>query len=155
MSARVPFDDNYVKLVGTVVYLFSYYEWTIIYILERLQPGFVAEYTREHKHGMTSGMVRERFRTAVEEYAEDRGVEKRALECCWFVFAELIPKRNALLHAHPITGDDGAQILNYQGSPVAPISDMTWDVARIEQFIQEVDAAACQVSEILARLQQQ
>ena len=27
MNARVPFDDNYVKLVGTAVYLFSYYEW--------------------------------------------------------------------------------------------------------------------------------
>ena len=80
MNTRVPFGARYVKLVGTAVYLFSYYEWTIIYILERLQPGFVAEYSREHKRGMTSGQVRDRFEKAVEGYAGDRGVEKSALE---------------------------------------------------------------------------
>ena len=40
MNTRVPFNDDYVKLVGTAVYLFSYYEWAIIYIVERLEPGF-------------------------------------------------------------------------------------------------------------------
>ena len=43
MNTRVPFDDDYVKLVGTAVYLFSYYEWTITYVVERLEPGFVFE----------------------------------------------------------------------------------------------------------------
>ena len=37
MNTRVPFDDDYVKLVGTAVYLFSYYEWAIIYVVERLE----------------------------------------------------------------------------------------------------------------------
>ena len=44
VKTRVPFDEDYVKLVGTAVYLFSYYEWTIIYMIERLEPGFVVEY---------------------------------------------------------------------------------------------------------------
>ena len=117
--------------------------------MERLQPGFLAEYSREHKRGMTSGQVRDRLEKAVEGYAGDRGIEKRALECCWLVFADLIPKRNALIHAHPITDDDGAQILNYQSSPDAPISDMKWESASIEKFIQEVDTAACQAGQIL------
>ena len=51
MNTRVPFDDDYVKLVGTAVYLFSYYEWAIIYVVERLQPGFLPEYCRKHLRG--------------------------------------------------------------------------------------------------------
>ena len=73
MNTRVPFDADYVKLLGRAVYLFSYYEWIIIYIMERLQPGFLAEYSREHKRGMTSGQVRDRFEKAVENYTGDRG----------------------------------------------------------------------------------
>ena len=41
MNTRVPFDDDYVKLIGTAVYLFSYYEWAIIYVVERLEPALV------------------------------------------------------------------------------------------------------------------
>ena len=54
-------------------------------------------------------------------------------------------KRNALIHAHPITDDSGAQILNYQASLAKQISDMKWEVASLQEFIHEVDAAACQI----------
>ena len=47
MNTRVPFDDDYVKLMGTAVCLFSYYEWAIIYAVERLEPGFLPEYCRK------------------------------------------------------------------------------------------------------------
>ena len=47
MKTRVPFDEDYVKLLGKAVYLFSYYEWAVIYLVERLEAGFVAEYARE------------------------------------------------------------------------------------------------------------
>ena len=80
MNTRVPFDDDYVKLVGTAVYLFSYYEWAIIYVVERLEPGFVPEYCRKHRRGMTSGTVFTRFMNAVERYAGDKGVEKTELK---------------------------------------------------------------------------
>ena len=126
MNTRVPFDDDYVKLVGTAVYLFSYYEWAIIYVVERLEPGFVPEYCRKHRRGMTSGTVFTRFMNAVERYAGDKGVEKTELKCCGLTFDHLVQKRNALIHAHPITDDGGAQILNYQASPAKQISDMKW-----------------------------
>ena len=77
MTTRVPFDDDYVKLVGTAVYLFSYYEWAIIYVIERLEPGFVAEYCRGHWSGMTSGQVSKRFMKAVEGYAVGQGRNQR------------------------------------------------------------------------------
>ena len=121
MKTRIPFDKDYVKLVGTAVYLFSYYEWGIIYIIERLAPGFVVEYCR--KKTMSSGVVLQRFKRALQD-AGGHTADKAALECCSQEFANLIKKRNALLHAHPITDIDGAQILNYQANPSKPISDM-------------------------------
>ena len=152
MNTRVPLDDDYVKLVGRAVYLFSYYEWAIIYVVERLEPGFVGEYCRKHWRGMTSGAVSTRFMDAVERYAGDNGVENTELKCCWLTFEHLVQKRNALIHAHPITDDGGAQILNYQTSPVRQISDMKWKVASLQEFIREVDAAACQIGEMFEKL---
>ncbi|MBU2739378.1 hypothetical protein [Acidithiobacillus concretivorus] len=40
-STRVPVDDSYAALVGKAVYVFAYYEWTIIYVIDYLQSGFV------------------------------------------------------------------------------------------------------------------
>ena len=89
---------------------------------------------------------------AVERYAGDKGVEKTELKCCGLTFDRLVQKRNALIHAHPITADGGAQILNYQASPAKQISDMKWEVPCLQEFIHEVDAAACQIVEMFEKL---
>ena len=137
MDTRVPFDEDYVKLVGTAIYLFSYYEWAIIYVVERLEPGFVPECCRKHSRGTTSGAVSKRFMHAVERYAGDKGVEKTELKCCRLIFDRLVRKRNVLTHAHPITVDGGAQILNYQASLAKQMSDMTWELASLQEFVRE------------------
>ena len=80
MKTSVPFDEAYVTLVGTAVYLFSYYEWAIIYIVKRLAPGFVAEYSREKT--MSSGEVSTRFKNAVANYAGGQGVDKGDFGFC-------------------------------------------------------------------------
>jgi len=54
-TTRVPVDDEYAALVGKAVYVFAYYEWAIIYIVEFLRSGFVAEYSRGSP--LTSGAV--------------------------------------------------------------------------------------------------
>ena len=41
MNTRVPFDDDYVKLMGTAVYLFSYYEGSSQRSVQ-LRPGYMA-----------------------------------------------------------------------------------------------------------------
>ena len=147
MKTRVPFDEDYVKLVGKAVYFFSYYEWAVIYILERLEPGFVAEYSREKS--MTSRVVHSRFKRALEKDVGGHDVDKTTLESCSHEFDGLVDKRNALIHAHPITDIDGAQILNYQGNPSKPISDMKWQTVDIERFVEKVDAAAVRANELL------
>ena len=148
MNIRIPLCDEYVNLVGKSVYLFSYYEWVIIYMVERLKPGFVKEYCRG-KRPMTSGTVRKRFRKALDMDTGSHGVNKAHLEQCYQKFNDLIPKRNAFIHAHPITDVDGAQILNYQGNLSQLISDMKWEPSKVEGFIEEIDEAACQANELL------
>ena len=149
MNIRVPFDEGYVRLVGIAVYLFAYYEWVIIYIVERLEPGFVAEYCR--KRTMTSRAVYDRLKDALNQDTGGHGVDKTAMECCRDEFDDLVGRRNALIHAHPITDIDGAQILNYQGKLSKPISDKEWRAEDIKGFIEEVDAAACRVNNLLHR----
>ena len=147
MKTRVPFDETYVRLVGTAVYLFLYYEWAIIYIVDRLEPGFVAKYSRDKP--MTSGVVSTRFKCALASYAGGQGVDKKELEDCSRKFDDLLPRRNALIHAHPITDVGGEQILNYQGMLTKPIPDMKWEAVDIERLIEDVDAAACRANELL------
>ena len=62
-STRVPIDDAYAALVGKAVYVFAYYEWTIIYAIEYLQRGFVSKYSRGGS--MTSGNVRQELQKTI------------------------------------------------------------------------------------------
>ena len=140
MNVRVPFDPDYIRLVGTAVYVFAYYEWTIIYIIELLSPGFVSEYSRQKK--MTSGHVEKRLE-ALSKAPGAREVDADALVRCSTDFSSLVPRRNALIHAHPITdAPTGAQLLNFQSLPSAPITDMKWTADAVKQFTRDVDEAA-------------
>ena len=151
MNTRVPYDDNYVTMLGRAVYIFSYYEWNIVYIVEKLQPGFLREYCRDHRYGLTSGQLSQRFMNAIRGCGEEADEERSALECCQREFDDLVKKRNALVHAHPITDDDDAQVLNYQASPDKQISDMKWQLSHLREFVCELDGAAVQAGEVLER----
>ncbi len=63
MKLRVPFDADYVSLLGKAVYLFAYYEWVLICIVEALKPGFARTYSRGKP--LSSGEVAARFENAI------------------------------------------------------------------------------------------
>ena len=46
ISIRTPFAEDYVCLFGQALYVFAYYEWTIVYIINGMEPGFVDKYSR-------------------------------------------------------------------------------------------------------------
>ena len=114
---RVPFDPNYVALVGKAVYVFAYYEWAVIYLMEQFERGFVARYCR--KEIMTSGKVKKKLQSILDDpatvYTEVSSTELR--NCC-DRFGKLIDKQNALIHAHLITDADGSQISTTKASPI-------------------------------------
>ena len=148
---RIPLDPDYVQLVGTAVYAFSYYEWIIIYIIDGMTPGFVSEYSRDRK--MTSRQVAEELERVMRGGAAVVADNKAALDICYDEFASLIPRRNALIHAHPITDTPtGAQILNYQGPVSQAIADMKWGNDAVERFTMDVSGASTKASALLAQL---
>ena len=146
MNIRTPYNEKYVKSLGLAVYLFASYEWNIIYIIERLEPGFVTEYCRENP--MTSWKVWKRLEKALEQDTGCHSVDKIEMESCCKEFNTLRIKRNALIHAHPITDIDGAQILNYQGKISRSISDKKWKIEDIEEFIEEICPARSRANKI-------
>jgi hypothetical protein len=151
MPVRVPYDPNYTALVGTAVYVFAYYEWAVIYLIEQFKPGFVARYCRGAP--ITSGQVRRELESLLNNTGTVYTKVSRAeLQDCCNLFANLIDKRNALIHAHPITDTDGSQILNYQAKVDRPLPDMRWPVATVKEILREFDAAACDANALLHRL---
>ena len=150
MKTRVPFSESYVRLVGTAVYLFSYYEWQIIYIVDELAPGFVQEYSRQNT--LTSRAVQKRFNAALGHCGVRNAELHSSLAACRDSFSKLIARRNALIHAHPITDPVEGQILHYQTKPSKPISDMRWEPDEIRAFIKDVDEAACEANALFYHL---
>lgn len=150
-STRVPVDDSYSALVGKAVYVFAYYEWTIIYVIDYLRRGFVHKYSRGGP--MISGNVRRKLQDTINDpQVSFTKVSKIALQACCDEFEALIVKRNALIHAHPITDSDGSQILAYQTKVTNPLPDMKWTRTEVESIIQEFDAAACRAGTLLDRI---
>lgn len=150
-TTRVPVDDAYASLVGKAVYVFAYYEWTIIYAIEYLQSGFVHKYSRGAS--ITSGNVRQELQNTINNpVVSFTKVSKVELQACCDEFERLIVKRNALIHAHPVTDSDGSQILAYQTKVTKPLPDMKWPRNEVEAIIEEFDVAACSAGTLLDRL---
>jgi hypothetical protein len=150
-TTRVPVDDSYTALVGKAVYVFVYYEWVIIWIIEFLRPGFVDQYSRGNP--MTSGQVRDALQAVTNNPATSFAkVTKQELESCCTEFERLIVKRNALIHAHPSTDTDGSQILAYQTKTTKPLPDMKWSKPEVEGIVAEFDKAACSAGLLLDKL---
>ncbi|WP_455811108.1 hypothetical protein [Pseudomonas graminis] len=150
-TTRVPVNDEYAGLVGKAVYIFAYYEWTVIWIIEKISPGFVGIYSRGKP--MTSGAVLKNLRRTVADMNSlPEGVTREDLIKLIEQFSALIIKRNALIHAHPCTDNDGSQILSYQTNTTQPLPDMKWPVSEVESLIYEIDRTACETASLLEKL---
>lgn len=142
-AQKPPHESHHEKKLG--------YEWNIVYIIEYLRSGFVSKYSRGDC--MTSGTVRRELSDTINNpVVSFAKVSKAELQVCRDAFQDLIIKRNALIHAHPITDTDGSQVLAYQGKITKPIPDIKWAKDEVESIIQEFDTAACAAGEILDRL---
>ena len=151
-TTRVPVDDEYAAVVGKAVYVFAYYEWTIVYLIEYLKSGFVSWYSRGAS--LTSGNVRQEFQNAINAMVDGGLVSRADFQSCCDEFDRLIVKRNALIHAHPCTDSDGSQILSYQTKITKPLPDMKWPKHEVEAVIAEFDQAACSAGSVLDRTRQ-
>jgi hypothetical protein len=102
---------------------------------------------------MTSGGVKAEFHKIINsQIISFTQVSKADLQNCCDEFDRLVIKRNALIHAHPVTDSDGSQILAYQTRITKPLPDMKWSKSEVESIIYEFDVAACNAGDLLARL---
>ena len=107
----VPVDEEYAALLGKAVYVFAYYEWTVVSILNFLRPGFVNTYARG-KDFIMSGTLRVRFQEIINDPTTPfTKLAKHELQACCDEFDLQVKKRNTLIHAHPATAQDGSPLL--------------------------------------------
>ncbi|MCI1030515.1 hypothetical protein [Pantoea dispersa] len=150
-TTRVPVNDEYTGLVGKAVYIFAYYERAIIWIIEKISLVFVEFYSRGKP--MTSGTVLKNLRRTVASMKSlPEGVTREDLIKIIEKNSALIIKRNALIHAHPCTDNDGSQILSYQTNTPQPLPKMKWPVSEVESLIYEIDRTACETASLLEKL---
>lgn len=146
---RIPHDEEYVAALGRAVYGFAYCEWRVIYLIDRLEPGFVRRYI-DSNPPMTSGVVARRLREALDRYREGAQHDARKvlkIEKCRLSFDELLEARNSLIHAHPITDDDGTtQLLHYQS--FRAVHGERWSLERIKRFAHDASMASLAVGQI-------
>lgn len=151
MRIRIPYDSEYTASIGTAIYVFAYYEWAMIYLIQQFKAGFVGKYCRGIP--MTSGQVKNQLKAILQDpQTAYIAISKSELEACFDEFECLIKKRNALIHAHPITERDGSQILHHQTKMDQALPDMKWPIAEVERVIHEFDDAACSANALLHRL---
>jgi len=146
-TTRVPVNDSYASLLGKAVYVFAYYEWTIIYIIEKLEPGFVTRYSRGKP--MTSGVVSKKFENVINPLPNT----PQDLLDCHTKFSALVDRRNTLIHAHPARASDGSDILAYQTDPRRKFPNVQWSNGDAELLIKDIDNAAVEAGQLLEKLQ--
>jgi hypothetical protein len=139
-SFRIPADDTYTAILGRAVYNFAYYEWVVVWTLEKLRPGYLQYYSRK---GPTSGRVAESFTEAVKSF-RSASPDQDALAICAATFDGLRKERDKLLHAHPYTAAAGVQQLGYRGRHPAT----EWPMAEVEDVAEKFDAAACELNHL-------
>jgi hypothetical protein len=131
INFSIPANDEYTAMLGRTIYNFTYYEWAVVWTIEKIQPGYLQWYSEE---GPTAGRVAKKFADVIG------GLDAR-LGPCATDFDRLRVERDKLLHAHPYTSADGVQQLGYQGRH--PSTE--WPFAEVEDAARKFDAAACEL----------
>lgn len=158
-TTQIPVPDNYAAALGKAVYVFAYYEWTIIYLIEHFDPGFLQKYSRPpliEKNKIkpySGGDIADLLDGLIKAKRNKKFYYLSDLSTCKDKFVDLVQRRNALIHAHPITFND-KQILGYQTTKTAKISapDMIWELTDIESFIRDIDEAGVAAGTLLEKL---
>jgi len=112
-----------------------------------MQTGFVHLYSRGKP--LASGNVEKKLKSVLQNC--DAKYQSK-LTTIHEDFSKLVIKRNALIHAHPCTDNDGRQILNYQTETDREVPDMKWPISEVETLIREIDMAAVSAGELLDRI---
>jgi hypothetical protein len=99
---QFPCGEGYLDALGRVVYNFAVLEYSVVWVIELIAPGYMEAYRRGKK---TAGEVAKDFRNNVDKLKD--GPVKTKLESLSARFAQLAVDRNDLLHANPAATSNG------------------------------------------------
>ena len=145
MAFRIPADDDYCFILGRATYNFAYYEWIVIYTLEKLQPGYLSVYSTK---GLTSGRVAADWNRSLRTTPPLQPELQSRLEACAATFDRLYPERNKLMHAHPYTAEEGIQQLGYWARQQAT----QWPMQEVQAIANSFDAAAIELNALFCEI---
>ena len=134
---RIKVDPDYLQLIGRATYTFSYLEWQIIYVGEKLKPGFLRD-TRK----CTAGQIANRFENLAKKTNPE--LRSRMIDLS-SNFKALVIRRNHLIHANPITDPQGEPRLHY--SPAK-----TWQEEDIVALINDFELCAADGNNVFYKL---
>jgi hypothetical protein len=99
-------DTYYLTELGRAIFRFAVLEYRVMYILEKLSPGYIHTYrgSRDSASDIARDLKRE-----IRNVADTTLATQMAL--LHSEFCKLIKQRNDLLHANPATAPNGDQIL--------------------------------------------
>jgi hypothetical protein len=135
---RIPVEQSYLSALGRATYNFAYLEWGIVWIVEKLRPGYLNKV-----RGQTAGQIAREFENAAADIPDPQLNSRIATLAS--LFDALVSRRNQLVHGNPISATGGEQRLLYYGK-----SDNTfeWSEADILQAALDFEAAAIEANDI-------
>ncbi len=137
-----PIAGDYVRLLGYAVFMYAMLEWQVVYVGEKLKPGFVNENV-----GKEGGGIANAFDAALSAASSALSTEvAQRLEEMARKFRNLKDRRNTLIHARPITmpGTERTPGLSYEGRSGSAL----WTRRELIDAIREFEAAAREANDI-------
>jgi hypothetical protein len=138
---RFPCGARYIEALGRAVYNFALLEYAVVHTAERIERGYLNKYTAERK---TAGLVACDFAKIIAMAAQGHPAAGKLTEIS-STFAELVERRNKLLHANPATLADGTQALIYQTTGAC------WELDTVTAAAQAFEDAAVKTLDVLQR----
>lgn len=130
---RIPADDAYLLRAGRAFYNFTYLEWVVVWLAAKLNGAGIQGVPKGKPSSQIADFLQGSIRRTQPPLPTDLRDELDAIQ---IDFRSAIKVRNRLLHANPITAQDGTQQLSGDGA--------TWT-------LEALDSAAAQFEELAIR----
>jgi hypothetical protein len=129
-------EPEYLQALGAAVYVFARVEWNVMYIVERLRPGYLMETNENGKlpDQRTPSTIANDLKAALKKNNLVSAPMRTRIEDAHALFKKLSLRRNHLFHAHPFTDADGKQRLG-------KTEERHWTLEKISVFVAQLEAA--------------
>ncbi len=136
-----PISAAYAVALGRATYNFACLEWSVKQLLDRLRPGYLDKHQNR-----TAGETADEFLAATRKaHLPEAAIDD--LIDVGHRFRAMVPVRNDLLHAHPVTAANGEEMLARNHAS----SFNTWERAEIDEAADAFAECTRAVAEIRAK----